>query len=386
MRILYHHRTLADGAEGIHITAMVDAFRALGHEVRVCGPDPAAGRRGSSTAAVKAWLPAVAFEAASVAYNVPEYLAMRQAIRGWRPQLLYKRHARWDLGPLIAANRAGCPVVLEVNAVYSERPYRDFEPQAMHSLAARLERAALRRASLVLAVSSPMAEQVQSVAGRSAWVVPNGADPAFFDPAHAAPATGPWTSPDAGLTLGWSGGLREWHGLDLLLEAAALLPDTTRLLIIGDGPARAAVEAKARSLGLESRVFITGLVDRADMPAYLAAIDVGVVADERTGVASPMKMLEYMAMGKPVVAPDLANIRDVVRDRETGLLFAAGRADALAAALMTMHEGPDVRQALGANGRQAVLHGRNWLAIARSIIEAAGTLAAARLGEDRGDR
>lgn len=366
MRILYHHRSLAQGAEGIHIDAMVEAFRAIGHEVRVVGAAASPGARTSRAAAVKAWLPGLAFEAASIAYNLPEYLTMRRELRDWRPDLLYKRHARYDVGPLVAARQAGVPAILEVNAVFSERPYRDFEPQALQPLAARIERHALRAARTVIAVSSPMAEQVRHLAGRDALVVPNGADPARFDPSSVEPRTGPWSGP--GLVLGWSGGLRQWHGLDLLLEALALLPATVRLLVVGDGPARPAVEARAAQLGITNRVFITGLVPRDAMPSYVAAMDVGVVADERTGVASPMKLLEYMAMAKAVVAPDLPNIRDVVTDDRTGLLFQPGRADDLGKAVGRLEAG-SARARLGHAARALIVSERNWQAIARHVLD-----------------
>lgn len=367
MRILYHHRSLAQGAEGIHIDAMVEAFRAIGHEVRVIGAAASSGARSSRAAAVKASLPGLAFEAASIAYNVPEYLTMRRELRDWRPDLVYKRHARYDIGPLVAANQAGVPVVLEVNAVYSERPYRDFEPQALQPLAARLERQALRAARTVIAVSSPMAAQVKHLARRDALVVPNGADPDRFNPSSVEPRLGPWSGP--GLVLGWSGGLREWHGLDLLLEALALLPGNVRLLVVGDGPARPAVEARAAQLGVTDRVFITGLVPREAMPSYVAAMDVGVVADERTGVASPMKLLEYMAMGKAVVAPDLPNIRDIVAHGQTGLLFEPARAGSLSRAVEQLSTDL-ARQQLGHAARTLVITQRNWRAIAKHVLAA----------------
>lgn len=365
MRILYHHRTLADGAEGIHISAMVEAFRALGHEVHLCGAAEGSHPQPGRIAAFKARLPAVAFEAASIAYNVAEYAAVRRSIHEWSPDLIYKRHARYDVGALIAARRAGVRTVLEVNAVFSERPYRDFEPQALNALASRMEAAALAAATIVVAVSSPMAEQVQRLSGRPAIVIPNGADPQAFDPEVVAPAVGPWSG--GGMLLGWSGGLRAWHGLDLLLDALARLSADVRLLVVGDGPARAEVEARARSLGLSSRVFITGLVPRAAMPAYVAAMDIGVVADERTGVASPMKLLEYMAMGKAVVAPDLPNIRDIVTDGQTGLLFGPGRADLLDRAITQLADG-HLRQRLGQAARALIVGKRNWRAIAADVL------------------
>jgi glycosyltransferase involved in cell wall biosynthesis len=366
MRILYHHRTLADGAEGIHIASMVDAFRALGHEVRVCGAAAAPGGTATRAATLKAKLPGVAFEAASTVYNLPEYLAMRRTIADWSPDLLYKRHARYDVGPVLAARRAALRTVLEVNAVYSARPYRDFEPQVLQPMAARLERVALRAATTVIAVSSPMAGQVQRLAGREAIVVPNGADPVAFDPATVTPASGPW-SEGGGLLLGWSGGLRAWHGLDLLLDAMAGLPADVRLLIVGDGPARVEVEAKAQRLSLAARVFITGLVPRAAMPSFVAAMDVGVVADERTGVASPMKLLEYMAMAKAAVAPDLPNIRDIIVGERTGLMFGAGRAEDLRKVIVRLADA-SLRRRLGQAARELVVRERNWRAIATRVL------------------
>lgn len=364
MRILYHHRTLGDGAEGIHIAAMVDAFRTLGHEVRVVGPAAAADARAGRAAQVKAWLPVAAFEAATLAYNVPERRELRRLVADWRPDLLYKRHARYDVGALLAARAAGVPSILEVNVVYSARPYRDFEPQALQPIATRVERAAFRAATHVIAVSSPLSAQVEALSGRSAMVVPNGADADLFDPARVAPREGPWT-PGRGLLLGWTGGLRDWHGLELLLEAAR--QTDARVLLVGDGPARPAVEARAHALGIADRLFITGTIGRVDMPAYIAAMDVGVVADERTGVASPMKLLEYMAMGRAIVAPDLPNIRDIVTPGEDGLLFTPGDATALAGALACLAD-TDLRRRLGAAARHGLLAHRTWPSIASRVL------------------
>ena len=85
--------------------------------------------------------------------------------------------------------------------------------------------------------------------------------------------------------VGWVGILREWHGLELLLEAISRVPDATAL-IVGDGPARHLVERRAELLGIGDRLVITGRVSHADMPGYIAAMDVAVVPAERTGVAS----------------------------------------------------------------------------------------------------
>ena len=149
-----------------------------------------------------------------------------------------------------------------------------------------MERKALSLAGLVLAVSSPLADQIKALGIHDVEVVPNGANEITFSPRSDPGASRTQLGlPDAP-TVGWAGILRDWHGLDLLLDALARLPGVT-LLVIGDGPARPDMEARARLLGLYDRVVITGRVPHGSMPEWLAAVDIAVVADERTGVASP---------------------------------------------------------------------------------------------------
>jgi len=170
------------------------------------------------------------------------------------------------------------------------------------------------------------------------------------------------------LVVGWTGVLRDWHGLELLLDALAPLHDT-RLLIVGDGPARAALEARAAALGISDRVIVTGRVPHESMRDYLAAMDIAVVAHDRTGVASPMKLIEYMAMRKAVVAPRLDNIRDVVHDHETGLLFIPGDVTSLTSVLRRLEGDGLLRSTLGQQAREAILSTRNWRRNAEGVLE-----------------
>lgn len=370
MRILYHHRTLADGAEGIHIAEMVRAFESLGHEVQVLGL--AAASKGEARrdwiARVRAAVPALVFEAASMASNAVEYFEVRRALRSFRPAFVYKRHARNDVAALVAARRAGVPAVLEVNCLFTGPGYREFEPPAFESIAARLERRALQLATVRLAVSTPLARLIEETAAVSATVLPNGADPARFDPASARPDV---VRARYGLgemfVVGWTGVLRDWHGLEQLLDAVAHLAGA-RLLIVGDGPARTAVEARASALGLSDRVAITGRVPHSQVADHVAAMDVAVVAHDRTGVASPMKLLEYMAMARAVVAPRLDNVRDLVEHEATGLLFEPGDAGALTEALERLAADPALRQRLGQNARASVETERNWRRNAERVL------------------
>ena len=384
MRILYHHRTLADGAEGVHIAAVVDAFRSLGHDVRVLGVGAGGAPSGHQpfVGRVRAAMPRACFEVASLALNVAEYATTVREIRRFKPDLIYKRHARFDVGALRAAWAHGVLSVLEVNCLFSQPPYVTFEPISLHAIAAGLERQALGLSTITIAVSSPLAAMARSFAGVRVDVVPNGADVTRFDPARADGARTRQRYALANrLVVGWVGVLRDWHGLDLLVEAARDVPDA-HLLIVGDGPHRSAIETRISGLGLAGRVTITGRIAHDDMPEHVAAMDVAVVAGERTGVASPMKLLEYMAMGKPVAAPALDNIRDVVEDRVTGMLFQPGDQRDLRTVLTVLAGDAALRASLGARARQSIEAGRTWPQIAQQIL----ALVESRAGETEKSR
>jgi glycosyltransferase involved in cell wall biosynthesis len=376
VRILYHHRTLADGAEGIHIVEMVRAFRALGHEVWVLGGEPETGNdlreppRPSTLAGhVRRLLPDAGVELAATAWNLPEYVAMRRAITAFSPAFVYQRHARFGLGAAMAARQAGIPVALEVNCLYSTGAYHGFEPLAFQRLARALERRVLQAATCRFAVSSPLATQVAELCGAQAEVLPNGADPDRFNPDVVSGEAVRTRLGLAGkVVVGWVGILRAWHGLELLLDAVAKVP-RVHLMLVGDGPARAAVEQQAAALAIRERVTVTGRVPHDQIAEYIAAMDVAVVADERTGVASPMKLLEYMAMARAVLAPDLPNIRDLVRDDSTGLLFLPADAASLAHAIGRLSADGALRTRLGAAARQSIVHRLNWRANAAAVVE-----------------
>jgi glycosyltransferase involved in cell wall biosynthesis len=371
MRILYHHRTLGDGAEGIHIREMVSAFRGLGHDVRVTGVAPVDvnTRRQAIVDRVRRALPGPAYELATVAWNTLEYRSLRRTIAEFKPDLLYKRHARNDIAALAAARDTGVPSVLEINCLYSNETYRQFEPLTFRGVAERLERRALSLASIVLAVSSPLAEQVRSLGGCAVNILPNGTNPDMFDPSRTIPRRGPDRLGGAGaVTIGWAGILREWHGLELLLEAVARVPGLV-LVIIGDGPARAHLESQARVLGFCDNLVVTGRVPHSKMPDHLATLDIAVVPDERTGVASPMKLLEYMAMGLAVVAPDLPNIRDIVTPGIDGMVFRSGDSCDLSGVLARLATDPPLRARLGMNARLKIRQERTWTHNAEAVLK-----------------
>ena len=125
------------------------------------------------------------------------------------------------------------------------------------------------------------------------------------------------------MVIGFTGILRPWHGVELLIQAFAGLYHQHKeafLLIVGDGPSHSELEQFVASLRITDRVYFTGRVSHRDIPDYLAACDVGV-SPRATFYASPMKVPEYMASKLAVVAPAMSNIADLIDDGVDGLMF-----------------------------------------------------------------
>jgi glycosyltransferase involved in cell wall biosynthesis len=373
MKILYHHRTLGDGAEGIHVAAMVDAFRALGHDVEVTAligeKTNVSTPRTRALGTVTKRLPRPAYELMELGYSAVGYRWLNGQIRRWSPDFVYERYTLFNLAGVGAARRSQVPLVLEVNAPLAHERAA-FERLALKRLARRCEAYVCANADHVIVVSTPLKEYLVDigVVEQRITVLPNGVDTERFKPDAAARTAvrAQLGIPEDAVVAGFCGILRPWHGIDLLLEAARGIPDL-HVLIVGDGPSRPDLEKLTQELKLP-HVTITGRVAHDRIPAYLNAFDIGV-SPRATFYASPMKIPEYMATGAAVIGPRMANIADLVDDGITGLLVKPESVDALHDGLQTLVEDAEYRRALGRRGRAHVARARTWEANAREVLQ-----------------
>lgn len=154
----------------------------------------------------------------------------------------------------------------------------------------------------------------------------------------------------AGVAIGSVGRLDGVKGYETLLDALASLTDA-HLLLVGDGPERAALEDRARRIGISDRLSITGWV--AEPRALLSSLDVFVLPSRLESF--PLSIVEAMLAGLPVVATDVGSVAEAVVEGETGLLVPPGDAVALAAAIRSLADDPELRIRLGRNGRMRAL-------------------------------
>lgn len=356
MRILYSHRTGSRDGQSVHIEELVAAFRRAGHEVRVVGPngyaDVAFGGESRLIAAIRRHLPRAINEVAELAYNLPAYRRLSRAARDFAPDLIYERYNLFYFAGTWTARRLRIPLYLEVNSPLAEERAR-FGGLGLGRLAEGAERTVWRAARRVLAVTGVLGQTIAraGVDPKRIGVTPNGIDPAQFSGAPSAAR-----APGGALVLGFIGFVREWHGLDQVIAGMARARDAGqrfRLLVVGDGPARPALEQQAQALGLADNVVFAGLAERSAIPGILAGFDIAL-QPRVVAYASPLKLFEYMAAGVAIVAPDQPNIREVLDPGRTALLFEPDRPGALWEAVASLAGDPDLRARLGAAARAEI--------------------------------
>jgi glycosyltransferase involved in cell wall biosynthesis len=300
--------------------------------------------------------------------------ALREALLERGPfDVVYERHSIWSHAAIELAAELGVPGLLEVNAPLLDEQRR-FRSLVLHEEAASSVARALRSASACVAVSEPVAAYLRDhpATHGAVCVIPNGVDPQRFDPGHRRESGG-----DA-VTVGFVGSLKPWHDLPTLVAAFAELhgrrPDT-RLLVVGDGPGRDELHGALAEHGLLEAASITGMIAPADVPAALASIDVAVAPYPALEpfYFSPLKVLEYMAMARPIVAASIGQVGDLIQPEVNGLLYAPGSPDELAAALGRLVDDDGLRRTLGERARRDAIERHSWRSVVRRILELASS-------------
>jgi glycosyltransferase involved in cell wall biosynthesis len=196
-------------------------------------------------------------------------------------------------------------------------------------------------------------------------VIPNGVDAAAFVAADGREIRMRYGLGDATI-VGFTGSLKAWHGVNVLLKALFYVPQQVRVLIVGDGPERHRLERIAAAPGLNGRVVFTGAVPHSMVPDHVSAMDIAVAPYifQEGFYFSPLKVGEYLAAGRAVVASAEGDFPLVVGD--AGILVPPGDVAALSKALRRLSAEPELRRGLA---EAAALRGGDldWAGVAARV-------------------
>lgn len=375
MKILYHHRIRSKDGQYVHIEELTEALKRLGHEVIMIGPAAVElndfGSGAGIVALLKRYLPKFVYEFLELGYAVLDYRRLTQAVKRHRPDCLYERYNLFLPSGAWVHKRFRLPMLLEVNApLYAER--KRYDGISLDWVARWTERYTWRAADFVLPVTQVLARDVArtGVAAERLVVITNGINPERFANVPATDAAQAALGLTGRLVLGFVGFMREWHGLEQVVDYVA---DCRRhqchLLLVGDGPARAGLEARAQARGIADRVTVTGVVPRDRVANYIAAFDIAL-QPEVVAYASPLKLFEYLALGRAILAPASENIREILTDGENAVLFPVSDPDGFRVALGRLCTDHELRARLAAKAAGSIIaRGLTWDTNARRVIE-----------------
>jgi PEP-CTERM/exosortase A-associated glycosyltransferase len=291
----------------------------------------------------------------------------------WKPDILHAHSPALDgLAAIRAGRRLGLPVLYEIRAFWEDAAVGNgtgSETSAKYWLTRQMENRVVAQADAVAVICEGLRDDLiaRGFPADKIMVSPNGVDLELFGtPVPADPARAEALGLTGKTVLGFIGSFYPYEGLDDLIAAMPMLtardPDI-RLLLVGGGPAEAALRAQAEASPAAHAIRFVGRVPHSEVEHYYSLTDILVYprkAMRLTETVTPLKPLEAMAQGRLVAASNVGGHRELIADGVTGTLFAPDDPQAMAdalAGLIAGREGWDERRA---TARRFVGEERNW--------------------------
>ena len=274
----------------------------------------------------------------------------------------------WD-GLAIAQNkkRFGYTTLFEVNGLPSielKYHYPGIDPALLMKIKEQ-EIATLHLADAIICPSNVTRDYIASLGldRKRVTVIPNGVSSSDFSPSPLPPRERRVPS------LLYIGTLADWQGLDVVIRALPKILEQrpAQLRIVGRGRSRQRklLSKHIRKLGVEGSVLVQPAIPHHEIPALIAEADVclaplGLNDRNVTQGACPIKLLEYMAAGRPLVASNMPIVRELVREDVDALLFSPNDPDDLARQVLTLLNDADLAQRLASSASKRVLTQFTW--------------------------
>ena len=290
-----------------------------------------------------------------------------------KPDILHAHSPALNgLAALRAGRRLGLPVVYECRAFWEDAAVdhgtsREWGPR--YRLTRALETHVFRRADAVTTICEGLRSEIagRGIDAGKITVIPNAVDTESFTfGAAASPQLQRQLGLEGKIVLGFIGSFYAYEGIPLLLDALPALLEQhaeLRLLLVGGGPQEAQIRDKIARLNLQDIVILTGRVPHTQVQDYYNLVDIFAyprLPMRLTELVTPLKPLEAMAQGRLVVASDMGGHKELIRHGDTGMLFTAGDASALAAAVSDLLARRGDWQAMRDRGRAFVEQERTW--------------------------
>ncbi len=306
--------------------------------------------------------------------NVKHLIEENQIIKDIDPDVVITRLSLLKFSSVLLCQKMRIPFVLEIDnpPIHENNTYYGKEYLHLSYFAEYIEQKNLHYANAIIVLSKILQNHFlqKGVPEDKMFLVPNGADPDRFSPTSKdVRLTKKWGIRNE-LVIGWIGS--GWKWLDNMIEMVArILPhhSNVKFLFVGGCPDKIRLQQLSRKLKCRDRVILQGYVPHSQIPRYLSVMDIVIAPYPEMSLwyPSPMKVFEYMASGKAVVASAVGQIKEIIQDGYNGYLFHSNDPDDLVHKVINLIQSPHLIKKMGHNARKTILDKYTWKRHAQSI-------------------
>jgi glycosyltransferase involved in cell wall biosynthesis len=303
-------------------------------------------------------------------YNFSAHEKINEILKKEKINFIYERYAFFCWAGVKSAKEASIPIILEVNEISGIKRVRG---QILKGVAKKIEINNFKQASAIVVVSEFLKQGIaqNGINMDKIHVIPNGVNPKVFNPDVDCTELIEKYQLKNKVVIGFAGGFVKWHNFDLLFNAFKKVRNQTDqgicLFLVGDGPLRKDLKQKVKALNLQDSVIFTERVPHGQVPVYIKAMDICVIIHTNE-FGSPIKLFEYMAMGKSVIAPRLGPLEEVVTHNVNGCLFEKGNVEQVTEFLKELTVNKEFYKFISQNAKKSVLKNHLWEHNAKTIL------------------
>jgi glycosyltransferase involved in cell wall biosynthesis len=310
-------------------------------------------------------------EVHNLTYNYKSSKKIKELIYKENIDFIYLHHHDFHFGGYKVKKETGIPIILHVDSVeYWVK--KNWGKLYLSNYLKWCEQIEVKAIDALIVISDILKEQLiefYNVDESKIYVSPNGVDTDLFNPQKDSSAIREKYGLEDSIVIGYSGGFNVYHGIETLIKASKIILNkiqNAKIFLIGDGELRKFVDEFAEKNKIKDKIIVTGLVPLSEVPQYLAACDLLVSpftfksTQNQKFFGSPIKIFEYMAMGKPIVTTNIGLLARICLDEINSLVMEEDNPNSLAEKVFKILEEPLLAKQLGENAREFVVKNYSW--------------------------
>lgn len=286
-----------------------------------------------------------------------------------KPDLVISRVASYCYSPVKVSQKSGIPYLIEADspASYEKVEFQKYF-RSTKSLLYWIENKQIMSGKAAFTVSNQIKQYFvgHGIPSDFMSVIPNGADAERFAPTAPCEEVKQKYDLQDSVVIGFVGSFIYWHGIENLtyvIEKILSMNKRIKFLMVGEGgPMKPMLDKFIRDHKLQDRAILTGFVSHDEIPKYIAAMDIVLAPYPKLDFFyySPVKIYEYMSVGKPVVSTAIGQIAEIIDDRRNGFLTQPDDVEKITSTIIELVNKPELRQKVGAAARKDVLEKYTW--------------------------